>query len=262
MTASVVDEVLAGRREEDGGSASRRLVMAWQHPQRRLISPVGMLDIETERYRFRYLRRAMTTTDFRPFLGFREFEHTYLSDELFPLFQQRVMNPRRPDYERYIRSLSLPSDATPWEQLARSGGKRTGDTIQLFPEPIVRVDDSSRCCFLVHGVRHIESSYNQSVQQRINDLHKGDSLQLVPEPDNVVNPETLLTSTGGGDLLGWVPDLLLDYVHTLRQSSPVTLRVKHTNGPDVAYQFRLIACIEGRVPAGYQPFAGPGWEFV
>jgi hypothetical protein len=84
----------------------------------------------------------------------------------------------------------------------------------------------------------------------------------VPEPDNVVNPETLLTSTGGGDLLGWVPDLLLDYVHTLRQSSPVTLRVKHTNGPDVAYQFRLIACIEGRVPAGYQPFAGPGWEFV
>jgi hypothetical protein len=141
------------------------------------------------------LRRAMTTPDFRPLLGFREFEHTYLSDEFFPLFQQRVMNPRRSDYERYIRSLNLPFDSTPWEQLARSGGKRTGDTIQLFPEPVVRVDDSSRCCFLVHGVRHIETSYNPSVQQRINDLHKGDSLQLVPEPDNMVNPRALLTST-------------------------------------------------------------------
>jgi hypothetical protein len=115
------------------------------------------------------------------------------------------MNPRRPDYERYIRSLSLPSDATPWEQLARSGGKRTGDTIQLFPEPIVRVDGSSRCYFLVHGVRHIEKNYNPSVQQRIQNLHKGDSLQLVPEPDNVVNPRALLTSTGGGASLDGFP---------------------------------------------------------
>lgn len=262
MTANVVGEVLAGRREEDGGSAPRRLVVAWQHPQTRLISAVGMLDVETQRYRFRYLRRAMTTAGFRPFLGFREFEKTYLSDELFPLFQQRVMNPRRPDYERYIKSLNLPSDATPWEQLARSGGKRTGDTIQLFPEPIVRVDGSSRCCFLVHGVRHIEKNYDPSVQQRIQNLRKGDSLQLVPEPDNVVNPKALLTSTEGGDVLGWVPDLLLDYVYMLRESGPVELRVEHTNGPNVPYHFRLIARVEGRVPAGYQPFAGPGWEFV
>jgi hypothetical protein len=78
----------------------------------------------------------------------------------------------------------------------------------------------------------------------------------------MVNPKALLTSTERGDLLGWVPDLLLDYVHTLRQSGPVTLRVEHTNGPHVAYHFRLIACIEGRVPAGYQPFSGPGWECV
>lgn len=262
MTASVAGEVLAGRRDEDGGSAPSRLVVAWQHPQTRLISAVGMLDVETERYRFRYLRRAIRTTDFRPFLGFREFERTYLSDELFPLFQQRVMNPRRPDYERYIRSLSLPSDATPWEQLARSGGKRTGDTIQLFPEPIVRVDGSSRSCFLVHGVRHIEKNYNPSVQQRIQNLRKGDSLQLVPEPDNEVNPRALLTSTEGGDLLGWIPDLLLDHMYTLRESGPVELRVEHTNGPNVPYHFRLIACAEGRVPAGYQPFAGPGWEFM
>lgn len=113
MTASVAGEVLAGRRDEDGGSAPSRLVVAWQHPQTRLISAVGMLDVETERYRFRYLRRAIRTTDFRPFLGFREFERTYLSDELFPLFQQRVMNPRRPDYERYIRSLSLPPTPRP-----------------------------------------------------------------------------------------------------------------------------------------------------
>lgn len=262
MTANVVGEVLAGHREEDGRSAPNRLVVAWQHPQRRLISPVGMLDVETGRYRFRYLRRAMSTTDFRPFLGFREFEHTYLSDELFPLFQQRVMNARRPDYERYIRSLSLPSDATPWEQLARSSGKRTGDTIQLFPEPIVRVDGSSHCCFLVHGVRHIEKSYNPSVQQRIQNLHKGGPLQLVPQPENEVNSRALLISTEGGDILGWVPDLLLDYVYTLQESGPVELRVEHTNGPNVPYHFRLIARVEGRVPAGYQPFAGPGWEFV
>lgn len=73
---------------------------------------------------------------------------------------------------------------------------------------------------------------------------------------------TLLISAEGNDLLGWVPNLLLDYVHTLRESGPVELRVEHTNGPKVPYHFRLIALVEGRVPVGYQPFAGPGWEFV
>lgn len=262
MNASVAGEILVDGRGEDDRSALSRLVVAWQHPQTRLISPVGMLDVETGRYRFRYFRRAMTTSDFRPFLGFREFEQTYFSNELFPLFQQRVMNPRRPDYERYIRSLNLPSDATPWDQLARSGGKRTGDTIQLFPVPIVRADGSSCCRFLVHGVRHVEGNYNPSVQQRIQDLHKGDFLQLVPEPDNVANPEALLITAEGNELLGWIPDLLLDYVHTLRESGPVELRVEHTNSSNAPYHFRLIVLAEGRVPAGYQPFAGPGWEFA
>jgi hypothetical protein len=262
MTASVADEIFIGSRGEDDRSALGRLVVAWQHPQTRLISPAGMLDVETGRYRFRYFRRAMTTSDFRPFLGFREFERTYLSNELFPLFQQRVMNPRRPDYERYIKSLNLSPDATPWEQLARSGGKRTGDTIQHFPVPTVRADGSSRCCFLVHGVRHIEINYNPSVQQRIQELRKGDFLQLVPEPGNIVNPKALLISADGNDLLGWIPDLLLDYVYTLRESGPVELRVEHTNGSNAPYHFRLIALVEGRAPAGYQPFAGPGWEFV
>lgn len=263
MTASVVGQGLRGGRQDDRGSAANRLLVAWQHPESRLISPVGMLDIETEDYRFRYLCRALRTPDFRPFLGFRDFDCTYLSDELFPLFQQRVMNPRRPDYERYIRSLDLPPAVTPWEQLARSGGKRAGDTIQLFPEPVVREDDSSGCFFLVHGVRHIEGGRNPSVQHQIEGLSKGDSLQLVPEPDNVVNPRALLTATDGGDLLGWVPDLLLDYVHTLRESArPLELHVEHTNGSDVPYHFRLIARVEGHVPSGYRPFAGPGWEFL
>lgn len=262
MTVSVGREAVGHARPGDLRSASGRLMVAWQHPETRQISPVGVLDIDAGRYRFRYLRRAFSVRDFCPFVGFGDRGRVYVSDELFPLFQQRVMNPRRPDYGRYIKSLNLTADTTPWEQLAKSGGRRAGDTIQLFPEPVVRADGSSECSFLVHGVRHIQQGYNPVVGRQIEDLRKGDLLDLLPQPDNEMNPRALLISTLKGDLLGWVPDLLLDYVHALRETGSVELRVEHSNGVNTPYHFRLIARIEGRMPAGCKPFSGPGWEFV
>lgn len=262
MTADVVHETLRRSRPDSAGSVPSRLIVAWQHPETRLISPVGVLDVDTARYRFRYFRRALSAHGFRPFIGFGDLRCAYVSDELFPLFQQRVMNPRRPDYDRYVRSLDLSVDATPWEQLAKSGGRRAGDTIQLFPEPVVRVDGSSGCTFFAHGVRHVKDGCNPTVEQRIAGLKKGDRLQFVSDSDNEVNPRALLIFKVGDGILGWIPDLLLDYVHALRRSGPVELRVEHANGVEAPYHFRLIVRVEGSVPTGYQPFAGAGWEFL
>src|SRR5262245_29591138 len=104
-----------------------RLGVAWQHPRSRRIAPVGILWREASVYRFRYVRNIANVPDFVPFLGFPDLGAAYSSPRLFPLFAQRVMDPRRPDYGRYVATLDLARDATPWEQLARSEGRRAGD---------------------------------------------------------------------------------------------------------------------------------------
>lgn len=238
---------------------ARRLVVAWQHPTDRGIYPIALLDTESGRYRFRYLARALDVPEFRPLLGFPDTRRVYVSGSLFPLFKQRVMNRRRRDYGRFIDSLDLPVDATPWEQLTRSGGQRDGDTIQLFPVPLVSPDGSTSCRFLVHGVRHIEKQ-DSTVQERIDSLVEPEELLLIDEPENPKNSRAIQIATTEGRVLGWVPNLLLDYAHTIREYAPVSVVAEHANSSSVPYHFRVIARIDGAVPPEYRPFSGPGWE--
>lgn len=244
----------SSHRQAEAGCSAGRLVVAWQHRGSRLITPVGLLEHDEETgYRFRYLRRAARVPGFQPFLGFPLLERTYTSPRLFPIFAQRVMSPKRPDYTRYLRHLHLAEDASPWEQMARSEGRRTGDTVQVFPVPVVRTDGSTTCRFLIHGVRHVTGG-------DVPHLAVGDSLLLEPDPANPVNPEALLVCSATGERLGYVPDLLLPYVRAVQSNGPMELVVEHVNGPDAPVHLRILARLEGSVPEGFLPMAGPGWE--
>ena len=52
----------------DVGRSPGSLIVAWQHPTSRLISPVGLLE-HGAGYRYRYLRRAPAVEGFLPFLA-------------------------------------------------------------------------------------------------------------------------------------------------------------------------------------------------
>lgn len=230
--------------------------MAWQHPHSRKIHPVGVLEQAFDgSYAFAYLRRARDVEGFRPFLGFPDLTRRYESSALFPLFAQRVMDSRRPDYETYMHTLGLPEDAAPMEVLARSGGHRSGDTIQLVPEPLVETDGTTWCRFLVHGIRH-----RPGAGERITALRAGDELALRDEPDNPKNSRAVLVAANDEQPLGWVPDLLLDYVHHVRARSEPLVRVEQANGENVPPHLRLLVSLSGTVAPGYRPFTGPGWE--
>lgn len=253
----VAGSTLARTPSADASSLVRRLVVAWQNPRTRSMHPVGVLeeDGQTYTYRFRYLKRAAEAEDFRPFLGFPDLGRSYTSNRLFPLFAQRVMDARRPDYEGYLDSLGLSGRPGPMEILARSGGKRVGDMIQLFPEPQTGENGATSCLFLVHGIRHIPGA-----EDRVERLNRGDVLHLLDEPSNPKNPRAILVTADGGDRIGWVPDLLLDYVHIARNHGPTQVRVERANGRDASPHMRLLVSFSGTVPQGYRPFVGPGWE--
>ncbi len=257
----IVDEAVAGplaaSREKteawDAGRSSGRLIVAWQHPGTRLIAPVGLLEHGSS-YRFRYLRRAAELEGFQPFVSFPEWERPYESSTLFPLFAQRIMSPRRPDFSQFLKQLDLDEGATPWEQLARSEGRSSGDTVQVFPVPPVQPNGSTVCLFLVHGIRHVTGG-------RLPPLMEGEPLELRDEPENPYNARAVRVTTRSGRPLGYVPDLLLEHLGVIRaMPMPVSLTVEHVNGPEAPPHLRVLARLAGSAPAGYRAMTGPGWE--
>src|SRR5439155_12810438 len=108
----------------------KTLFLAWQDTPREASSrlatrgwyPIGRLDIQTEQrplYTFRYTQGALIAKDeagFQPLDAFPRFERAYESPELFPLFQNRVPDPKRNDYADFVKRLGLTvEDADPFE---------------------------------------------------------------------------------------------------------------------------------------------------
>ncbi|SKG00788.1 Uncharacterised protein [Mycobacteroides abscessus subsp. massiliense] len=248
----------------------RRLVVAWQHPIDGSISPVAMLQYDGEHYTFHYIAAALNVNDFRPFLGFPDLHESYTATRLFPLFAQRAMTPRRSDFTRWVHRLGLSDDATPWEQIARSGGRRQGDTIQLFPVPTI-VGGRMTCDFLVHGIRHIPEKPRTvdghavqltypALEERLAALQAGDRLALHDEPDNSYNPHAILTSTTNNTPVGWVPDLLVEAIHDIPDRRTIDVTAAVVNGPEAGWHLRLLAHLTAEVPPGFRVFATPRWE--
>jgi hypothetical protein len=265
-------DVLADVSEPQSRSAEkvRRLVVAWQHPKERAIEPVGFLTYNGHVYRFTYVRNSLTIKDFRPLLGFENLHASYQSADLFPLFAQRAMDPRRPDYQRYVRRLGLEGEPGPWEQIARSQGRREGDTIQLFPEPVVDGDEV-RCLFLVHGIRHVHKGTKilngmmievsrEQVEASLAKLHRGDELRIVPEPGNEKNPQAIVVMSDPLVPVGWVPDLLVEDVHRLMERARVTVTAEHVNGTDAPWHLRLLARLRAVPAGGFRFFTSERWQ--
>jgi hypothetical protein len=261
---------ITNRRPADRSTQTpQRLVVAWQHPVSRAISPVGFLSYDGQTYRFAYIRNAEKVDGFRPLLGFPDLYSTYNSANLFPLFAQRAMDPRRPDFHRYVKSLGLDGEPGPWEQITRSEGHRQGDTIQLLPEPTV-TDGALTCLFLVHGIRHAHetpktlggqqvSVTRDQIEHALAQLKHGDELFLAAEPDNPRNPLALLV-TAGNVPVGYLPDLLAEDVQRLIHRAAITVTVEHVNGPDAPWHLRLLARLRA-APAGDCPFfASERWQ--
>lgn len=213
----------------------------------RVYRHVGFLTCREDGYEFRYVQ---STKVLQPLLGFEDLTRSYFSSDMFPLFAERIMSARRPDRASYLEALDLSEDSEPWEVLMRSGGRRAGDTIEVVPEPSVNPDGSSTCTFLVHGVRHCGAEASIAIC----DLRSGDQLQLRWEPENPVNERAVLVLSDTGVAVGYVPDPLVDYVHTVMRAGEHRLTVVRANGPEVGSHLRLLVRLEGYVPVGYVAF--------
>lgn len=229
----------------------RRFTVVWQGPDRRFVPiaelEVGRVDDGGFVTCFRYLPSASTAPGFAPLLAFPDLDEVYRSEGgLPPFLTNRVMSPRRPDFGHHLASLGLSlEEADPLEILARSGGSRATDTLQLVPS-LERDGDVLWRHVVVSGVRH-----RPGVEEILASLDEGDELLLRPEPDNPRNADAMLLETSDGRAVGWYPDHLLPELHAHQErGGDAKVTVVVINGPDVPWHLRLLCRLELRDGAG------------
>ncbi len=241
----------------------KTLFIAWKDSANtRAWYPVGRLDadVKAKHYRFRYLQGALQANrdcGFAAFDSFPQFERSYVSAELFPLFANRLQNASRPSFQEYLRRLDFQFDAPdaidPIELLATSEGRRVTDNLEVFPKVERGVDGSFSIKFFLHGWRHI----HPYAIERINLLQPNEQLGVSIETTNPVATWALQIQTVDYVIIGWAPRYLFeDLIHIISQGAcPVEATVARVNPPPAPPGQRVMVRFRGCWPAGYEPMS-------
>lgn len=237
----------------------RRMYATWRNPDG-LIRPVGVLTRfsmgDGELYRFVYLKAAEGFEEFECLPGLPDVHRVYEADYLFPVFRNRLMARRRPDYEDYVGRLGLDGDADPFEVLMRSEGRRATDRIEVFAHPERTADGMLVTRFFARGIRHLPGA-----AEAVDELQPGDVLEFKDQPENRVNRRAVLISTRTGREVGWMPDCLVDMLHELRDlGTPVEVAAEHVNPATSPSHMRLLCRLRAPWPDGYEPLTGPEYH--
>ncbi|MEW5757187.1 MAG: HIRAN domain-containing protein [Pseudomonadota bacterium] len=231
----------------------KSLFVAWQDPKSRQWAPVGRLSRDDGQYHFVYTQGAEELPNFTPFGRMNNLKAEYVSDELFPLFANRILAKSRPEYDRYLGWLGLDRvkyDAL--DELARTGGLRATDSLELFPCPHPTTNRLYEVFFFSRGLRHLHAEN----QRRANDLKSGERLYVMPDLQNEFDNMALLLRTGDPiTLVGYAPRYFSGEFSRLMQAvgaEKLVATVEKVN-VDAPLQYRVLCKIKAPWPTNFQP---------
>lgn len=234
------------------------LFVAWRGglPEHGQWSPIGKLERVDGFYRFAYTRGAQMLMGFTPFPGMTDLHRVYESEELFPLFANRLLSKSRPEYEAYLTWSGFdPKD--PPEPLAILGvteGIRQTDQLEVFPCP---TPDAAGCFvtrFFMHGLRWMP----QAAIERASKLRAGERLALIPDPSNPFDAHAIaIRTTDMRDrfMIGYVPRYLAHDTYSLFGgcgAHSIEVSVERLNG-SAPTQMRVLCRMNACWPDGFEP---------
>lgn len=251
----------------DSSSARRTVFLGWQDTiDRRAWYPVGCLSVDPSGgdYVFGYTRGALAAQErsgFTPLYDFPAFESIYRSEQLFPLFKNRVMTPQRESFQAYLRQLDIAdSDPYPLEILAVDGGYRVTDSFQVFPKIEKREKGAFRCRFFLHGWRHT----NDASRARVDHLREGENLHVAIELANPATGCSVQIQSEDYQVLGWAPRYLVgDLVQAMAHApGDYCARVVKVNPIPAPSKQRVLIELSGHWPEAHEPMAGPEFQLM
>ncbi|MBL7938472.1 MAG: hypothetical protein JNL43_03855 [Flavobacteriales bacterium] len=250
----------------------KTLFLAWQDKRpvaqggTRRWYPIGRLqnDVRAHLFHFDYTKGMMMAREqagFRALDAFPQVDKHYVSSELFPLFQNRLMRREREDFPAFVERLGLdPDQFDPFEILSITGGERQTDPLEVFPKIEKRADDSFVCRFFIHGWRYV----NKDAQQRMLTLLPGEPLQVTLEMNNPTGPAIQLETALDYYMLGWAPRyLVMDLIKSIGEGyADLKAHVVRVNPAPAPYNQRVLVELEGRYPAGLEPMSAEQFQPV
>lgn len=240
------------------------LYVAWRTRDRNSPAwgPVGCLEFDAGIYRFFYTRGAKTLSGFPRFPQMDDLYRVYESEELFPLFKNRLLSKRRPEYEDYLRwsGFSFGELPEPLALLAVTEGQRQTDAIEVFPCPQQASDGCYLNRFFLHGVRWISDTGREYLRGK---LDEGENLKLVPEPENTYDRMAVAVYDNDGQVkLGYAPRYLAKEIRTLQDKcglEAVTLSAYRLNR-DAPLQQYVLCQMHACWPDGFEPCQGEAFR--
>jgi len=243
----------------------KTLFLAWQDKRlTRAWFPVGRLDVLADQggYRFRYIKgaeRARSDAGFDALMDFPDWNRTYESAVLFPLFMNRIIPAGRGDFPAYLRMLDLPEGSEPADILEVDGGYRATDSFEVFPKIERAPDGAFRSRFFLHGWRHV----NPDSQRRIDSLKPGETLYVTVELTNPAAQLAVQIQTEDYYMIGWAPRYLVgDLVHAIAQApGKYGAKVVRINPAPAPSKQRLLVELSGCWPE-YEPMETGDFELL
>jgi hypothetical protein len=234
------------------------LFVAWRPPMPDQMGwrPVGRLEHDVGLFRFWYTQGAQKP-GFRPFAQMERLDQVYESDELFPLFANRLLSKSRPEYESYLRwsGFDVDNAPDPIVILGVTEGIRQTDAVEVFPCPVPDADGCYFNKFFLHGIRWLP----ECVIDRISALQEGERLKLMPDLQNEHDPQAVAVRTEAErTLIGYVPRYFANDVwHLFRQCEVdfIELYVARVNR-DAPLQNRVLCRMHACWPEEFQPCSG------
>lgn len=220
--------------------SGRRVWLIWQEPDSRRLIKVGQLDERPNGgFTFKYLPSARNEEGFVPLAQFPDVDQVYETTGLPAFFANRVMSPRRENYDDYVSWLGLDAPAEPVEVLVRTGGGRATDTFHVVDDLTIGDAETVTSMFFASGVRHV-----QGAMDRVSTLVTGQELRIRDEPRNPANERAMLLDAARDVPVGYIPDWLVDDVHALRDAGlAVRVLVERVN-LDAPNHLKLLCRLE------------------
>jgi hypothetical protein len=234
------------------------LFVAWRPPQHDQTGwrPVGRLEHEDGLYRFWYTRGARRP-GFRPFAQMEPLDQVFESEELFPLFANRLLSESRPEYDAYLRwsGFDIDNSPDPIVVLGVTEGIRQTDAVEVFPCPAPDVDGCYFNKFFLHGVSWMPAA----AVERIGALTEGEPLKLMLDVQNDYDPIAVAVRTESERMqIGYMPRYLAHDAWQLVQKCGVDfikLCVARVNR-DAPLQNRVLCRMQACWPSDFQPCSG------
>jgi len=241
------------------------LYVTWQEPNSGEYFPVGRLvsglKPDQSNYEFCYLRGVAKAqgAGFQPFLSFDDLNRVYRADDLFPMFENRVMSSGRADYRQYVSSLALdPDNDNAMTILMRSGGGRTTDSVEMFEVPRLHLEGNPyRIHFLAHDLGRLDSTS----LTRMMALRPDDRL-IIDNCRNGADRQALALLSEDRFTVGYLPLYLVgDALNLKNWCDIVECFVVRVNPPTEPLQQRLLCRLEASCwPPEFQPFASDTYQ--